>query len=330
MSNKFKARALILTSTFIWGFSFPITRYALSYVDPVAFCGLRGLFGALVFLPVAMRLAHRGAGPGGSYGRERPRLWLWAGMVSGLVLTLATVFQYMGLSLTTSAKSGLLTGLYVTMVPLFGFVLGQLPPRTVWAGLFIGVVGLVLLSGAGGGDGFNRGDALTLVGDLFWALHVILMGHFALKVNPWNYVAVQIVIMSVICLTFSYLIGTFPAFSAFMLVLPCSSYGVLSVALAFLFQFKAQKDVNPTEAALLMQLQSVIAAIAGVLFLSERMTGWMWIGAFLMIVGSLVAQRTCQTKMLLRGMPHFREYLYARAAVAILVVSLCGVAVLVT
>jgi drug/metabolite transporter (DMT)-like permease len=330
MSPKLKAILLILTATTIWGFSFPINRYAMQHADPMAFCGLRFLFGALALLPVALRRAGRGPGPAGEYRDFHPRLWLWAGIGTGLVLAVATALQYYGLSITTSAKSGFLTGLYVTMVPLFGFVMGQLPPRSVWAGLGIGVLGLFLISGTGTSGGFNRGDALTLVADIFWAAHVFLMGYFALKVNPWHYISVQSVVSAVGCLAVAWFFDSLLDFATFKIILPCALYGILSVSVAYICQFKAQKDISCAEAALLMQLQSVIAGIAGIVFLNEIMTGVMWLGALLMVIGSLVAQRTAQTRMLLKGAPHFNEYLFARAAVAILIVSLCGAAVIMT
>ncbi|MDR2404746.1 MAG: DMT family transporter [Deltaproteobacteria bacterium] len=330
MSTKLKATILILIATAIWGFSFPINRYAMGYVDPMAFCGLRFLFGALALIPIAMRRAGRGPGPGASYLQEHPRLWLWAGVVTGLVLALATSLQYYGLSITTSAKSGFITGLYVTMVPLFGFVMGQLPPRSVWIGLAVGLVGLILISGTDTSGGFNRGDALTMVADLFWAAHVLLMGYFALKVNPWQYVAVQAVVSAVFCLVIAFIFNSLPDIETFVKILPCALYGILSVSVAYVCQFKGQKDVSCAEAALLMQLQSVIAGIAGVIFLGEVMTKFMWVGAFLMVAGSLIAQRTAQTKMILKGSPHFNEFLLARFVVAATLVSLCSLAVIVT
>jgi drug/metabolite transporter (DMT)-like permease len=258
-------------------------------------------------------------------------LWLWAGIISGLVLALGTSLQYYGLSITSASKSGFLTGLYVTMVPLFGFIMGQLPPRSVWIGIAIGMVGLVFISGMGDPTGgFNRGDALTLVADLFWAAHVLLMGYFALKVNPWRYVAVQAVVCSLFSLIVAWVFGNLPDFDTFMIILPCALYGVLAVAIAYVFQFIGQKDVGAAEAALLMQLEAVIAGISGVVILGEVMTKWMWLGAFLMVVGSLVAQRAAQTKMILKGSPHFNEFLLARFVVAIVIVSICSIAVIIT
>jgi drug/metabolite transporter (DMT)-like permease len=327
MSPKLKAILLLLTATAIWGFSFPINRYAMEHADPMAFCGLRFLFGAAALIPMALRFAGRGAGPAGSYSSGRPLLWLKAGVVTGLVLASATALQYYGLSITTAAKSGFMTGLYVTMVPLFGFVMGQLPPRSVWLGLAVGLVGLFLISGAGATGGFNRGDALTLAADLFWAAHVFLMGYFALKVNPWHFVAVQAAVSAVACLIVAWFFNSLPDLGVFMAILPCALYGVLSVSFAYVFQFMAQKDISCTEAALIMQLQSVIAGVAGVIFLGEIMTRLMWFGAFLMVLGSLIAQRTTQTKMILKGSPHFTEFLYARAAVAVILAALCGMAV---
>jgi drug/metabolite transporter (DMT)-like permease len=55
-------------------------------------------------------------------------------------------------------------------------------------------------------------------------------------------------------------------------VLPAIAYtAVFSIALGFTFQIVAQKHTPPNEAALILSLESVFAALFGRLFLGERL-----------------------------------------------------------
>jgi drug/metabolite transporter (DMT)-like permease len=235
----------------------------------------------------------------------------------------------MGMVFTTSAKSGFISGLYVTLVPPLGLVLGRIPARTVWAGLSLGLVGLALVSNPFEG-GFNRGDALTLAADLFWAVHVLLVGRYAMRVNPFRFVAVQVGMVGVVCLAVAWYRGVLPDQTAFILTLPFTLFGILSVSACYYFQVAAQQHIHPSEAALLLQLQSVFAAVFGMIFLGETMTRMMWLGAALVVAGSAVAQRHSQQRLILRGSPHFNGYLVLRAATAALILALCWVPFILT
>ncbi|MDR1314932.1 MAG: DMT family transporter, partial [Deltaproteobacteria bacterium] len=268
MTPKRKAALMLLAATVIWGASFPTIRYSVELMDPFAFTGVKFLFSAAALLPLALR--KRASSAGRSLDRELPRryLWLWAGLAAGVLLTAGTALQYMGMVWTTSAKSGFISGLYVTLVPPLGLALGRIPSATVWIALVLGLCGLVLVSNPGGG-GFNRGDALTLAADLFWALHVLLVGRYALRVNPFRFVGVQVGAVGAVCLAIAFFRGALPDRAAFMATLPFSLFGILSVSMCYFFQVAAQKDIRPSEAALLLQLQAVFAALFGMLFLGE-------------------------------------------------------------
>ncbi|MDR2613609.1 MAG: DMT family transporter [Deltaproteobacteria bacterium] len=323
MTPKTKAALLLLLTTVIWGASFPTIRYSVALVDPFAFTGIKFLFSAAALVPAALR--RRGPAPGHAEGHEAPSplLWLWTGLAAGALLTVGTSLQYVGMVWTTSANSGFITGLYVTLVPPLGLVLGRIPARTVWAGLILGVSGMVLVSDPGGLGGFNRGDALTLAADLFWAVHVLLVGRYALRVNAIRFVAVQVGTVGLVCLSIAWFRGALPAEEAFAATLPFALFGILSVSACYWFQVIAQKHVHPSEAALLLQLQSVFAAIFGMIFLGEAMTGLMWAGAALMVTGSAIAQRDSQQRRILPGSPRFRSLLIIRVLTAALVLALC-------
>ncbi|MDR2354377.1 MAG: DMT family transporter [Deltaproteobacteria bacterium] len=330
MAPQKKAILYLLFATITWGLAFPINRMAVHLADPISFTGVRYMLGAIALLPLALHHGQRPA-PGNSFDPAHLHTWLWAGFLAGILISCATIFQYTGLSITTSSKSGFLSALYVTLVPCFVFIIhGNLPERPVWIGLGVGLFGLALVCGSSA-SGFNRGDAYTIVADLFWAGHVLVMGHFALKVNPWRFVAAQAAIGGIISLSIAFMRGSFIDYSTFITILPYALWGVLSVSVAYTCQVYAQKYLSPAEASLIMQLQAIIAAIVGVIFLHEVMTKSMWVGATLVIVGSIIAQNHSHHKVDFKNTPRFsRGFFYIRLTLGLIIVSLTGVAVFLT
>jgi drug/metabolite transporter (DMT)-like permease len=330
MSTKTKALLLLLTATFIWGVSSPINRYALQSMDPWPFSAFRYFFGALALLPLALRWGHRQAQAQYFYQKVGPFLWLKAGLTLGFLLALGTGLQMFGLSVTTASKSGFITSLYVSLVAIFVFVLGQLPRGKVWFGLSLCLVGLIFIGNQGDENGFNWGDALTLVADLVWATHMLFMGYFAIRVNTWRLVASQAAVCFLLCLLMANLTDTMCTWEEFWETLPELLWGVCSVSLAYVCQAMAQINTPTTTTAITLQFQPVLGAICGVLFLKEPLSGALVFGAILLISGALIAQRAEEPVKLTRDHKHYRGICLARLLVALLVVSLCGLSLLFT
>ena len=73
--------------------------------------------------------------------------------------------------------------------------------------------------------------------------------------------------------------------------LPAILYaGIVSSGIAFTFQIVAQRHTPPAEAALIMSLESVFAAIAGAILLGEMLTIRAAIGAFLIMLGVVMVE----------------------------------------
>jgi len=288
MSPKIRALMFLLISAFIWGFSYPIGRAALEYITPWAYGGLRFMFGTLSLLPLALR-TRRSPVPLAYTGNISPFLWLWGGMLGGLCLSCGAVMQLYGLSQIPASKVGFITTLYVSLVPVLALVAGYIPRPLIGVGLVIGLSGLYLLTGGSSG-GFGRSEAMILVADVFWAMQVIITGHFATRVNTWLFSLAQALTSCVLVLGLAVVTGGMPGWSLFFKTLPFTMWGILSVGVAYSCQALAQREISSTSAAMIFPLQSVIGAAAGVLFLGEHMTPRMIIGAGVIILGSLIAQ----------------------------------------
>ena len=66
--------------------------------------------------------------------------------------------------------------------------------------------------------------------------------------------------------------------------------GILSTGIAFTLQLIGQKDLDPTPAAVIMSMESVVAVICGALILKETMTGLEITGCVLMFIAVMISQ----------------------------------------
>jgi drug/metabolite transporter (DMT)-like permease len=66
--------------------------------------------------------------------------------------------------------------------------------------------------------------------------------------------------------------------------------GIISGALAYTIQIFAQADTPPAEAALILALESLFAALAGALMLGERLTAVGAMGCLLILAGAVAVE----------------------------------------
>jgi drug/metabolite transporter (DMT)-like permease len=308
-------RALIylFIAALIWGFSYPIGRIALDDLSPFAYSGLRYMFGSLALMPLAWRWRRRPA-PMAYAGNDSPRLWLWAGLLSGLCLSVGAVLQLYGLAQSSAGKVAFITTLYVSMVPLLAFIAGQMPRLLVLVGLGVGLAGLYLLTGGAGG--FHKGEGLILAADVFWALQVLIAGQFAARINTWLFSLAQAATACAVTLILTFLSGQMPGWGLFLQTLPLTMWGILSVSVAYTCQVLAQREISSTSAALVLPLQSVIGSAAGVLILGEQMTSGMIVGALIIISGCVIAQFAREPVLITGEHRLYRPLWRLRAALA--------------
>jgi drug/metabolite transporter (DMT)-like permease len=70
--------------------------------------------------------------------------------------------------------------------------------------------------------------------------------------------------------------------------------GIVSVGIAFTLQVIAQKKVEPSRAAIILNLEAVFAVLAGWLFFTELLTMKEWLGCGLMFLGMILSQMKSQ------------------------------------
>jgi len=210
-------------------------------------------------------------------------------VLAGLVLFVAATLQQYGVVFTTAGKAGFITSLYVVFVPVLGLVIGQRTGRFIWAGVALCAVGLYLLS-AKGLVGISLGDGLVLIGAIFWAVHMLVIGRLAGEVSVLELAVGQFVVVSVLSLIGACAFETVRWFDIRSAMVPILYAGLLSVAVAYTLQVVGQTRAHPAHAAIILSMESVFAAVGGWIVFSEGLSPRALVGCGLMLGGVLLAQ----------------------------------------
>lgn len=278
------ATALLLLCTMFWGFAFIAQKSAMDSMGPLTFAGVRYLLGGLLVLPLGLYELRRKA------VRLTGQHWLFIGAMS-TVFFLGSCLQQAGLASTTATNAGFLTGLYVFFVPLLGFVLLRTRPHPIiFVGVPLALIGIYFLNG-GGLHSFNAGDWLIVGSALFWAMHVILLGHLARVTGlPIFISAVSFLFAGVVAssLAFGLETPTVEAISAGWMEIAYAA--VLSTAVGFTLQAVGQQHVPPANAAIVLSAESLFAALGGALVLGERLPLVGYAGATLIFAAILLVE----------------------------------------
>lgn len=290
ISKTCRANIALSLAAFFWGTTFIVQRQAMDNLTPMAYGGLRFTLGALALAPLAVpraiKAVRRAEDLGGLW-----RTWLSGSLAAGLCIFVGVSLQQYGLIWTTAGKAGFITSLYVVIVPIFLRLVGQKIVLGEAVGAVLALIGLYLLSFTEGPLGLSRGDGLVLISAFVWAGHVLSVGWFAPRMDPVVLGAGQALVCGLLSLTAAALLGQWPSMAEFSAAwFDVLWGGLFSVTLGFTFQVIGQKDAKPAPAAIILQMESVVAVIAGWLILNEAMNGRMLSGAAIMLTGMLISQ----------------------------------------
>ena len=221
--------------------------------------------------------------------RATRRQWGMGGLLGFFYLT-ALVVQTIGLQHTTPGKSGFITGLSVAMVPFLYWAFARRSPG--WAqvsGAIVATVGLGVLS-LRGNLTMSWGDALTLLGALLYALHIMATGFFAPRVPPSTLAVTQMAVSTLLCALITPFVAHITlqiGWQAWVEIIWTALSGTIY---AFFIQAWAQQYTTSTHAAVLLCFESVFAAVSGVIFGMDTVTLRMILGASLIFSGTLIIE----------------------------------------
>ena len=181
------AAALLVLVTAVWGSTFVMIKDVVRTLPVPDFLALRFLIAAAVMVPVFWRPLRR---------LSRPLVW--RGLALGAIYGLAQIFQTFGLSHTSAAVSGFVTGMYVVLTPVLGaLLLGQRAPASTWFAVALSTAGLAVL--ALHGFAVGTGELLVLISAALYALHIVALGLWSGAQDALGLATIQMVAIAVLC-----------------------------------------------------------------------------------------------------------------------------------
>lgn len=291
LSNNTKGGFVLLFATIIWGFAFVFQDMAGEHLGAFAINGVRMIIGGL-FLLLFLALKK---------DIKIDKATFMGGAISGFALFAASSFQQFGISAyldnqAAAGKSGFLTALYMVFVPIISFVfLKRKPSFLIIISLALALPGMYLLC-VKGGFTVDMADILILASAVCFAVQILCVDHFTKRSNPIKFSFVQLTACGVYSLIFMFVFEK-PTIIGFKnALLPILFIGLFSSGVAYTMQVVGQKLMSEAnKASLIMSLESVFAAIAGVLILNEKMSVSEICGCVLVFVAVILAQTDIKT-----------------------------------
>jgi drug/metabolite transporter (DMT)-like permease len=278
---QWRADLALASVALIWGSTFVLVKSALEDISTVLFLALRFSMAAIALSGIlVLRQKHR----------QEPRRWM-AGLVTGAFLYLGFLLQTLGLRFTTAAKSGFITGLYIVVVPLLSaIVYRKAPGISEWLGVTAATAGMGLMTLNASSFQIGKGDLLTLGCAFAFAIHILVLGHNAPRMDSDWLALLQVSACAGIALSTFWWLEE-PVFrwsSTLWAALAVTS--ILATTVAFWIQTWAQKYTSATRAALDFALEPVFAWLTSFLVANEILSGRAIAGAACILGGILLVE----------------------------------------
>jgi drug/metabolite transporter (DMT)-like permease len=274
---------MLLATVLLWALNLTVSRYILLHgFQPLSYATVRYGFAAAIFLAVA-----------GGLGIARSDWWLVA--VAAVLLFLNQIAFVYALERTTAATVGLILGSLPIFAGLIGLAVGleRLPGR-FWLAAAVSFGGVALVALGSGGDlSGNLGGNLLGVGtSASWAGYSVAIAPLMQRYSPLRISAVVLTLTWVLLLAAGLGQTADQDFSLGWEVWALFAFAVLGpLVITNVLWYTAVHRVGPSRATLAANLQPFVAALFGVILLSEQITLVQVIGGALIAVGIVLSRR---------------------------------------
>jgi drug/metabolite transporter (DMT)-like permease len=285
------AALLLLLVTAVWGTTFGIVHTTSAQFPPFALTGVRFAIAAAVLLPWVLARGEL-SGPA-----------VRTGLVLGVLLFAGFATQTWGISRTTPARAGFITGLNVVLVPILGRLLGERIPRRAVYAVLTSLLGLTILTwgcelpGVGCSvleDSLPEralGDRFVILCAFAYAVHVVGVSRWAAALPALGVNVVQLLVVAVLSGLAALLLErplpapTAPVWGAILfLALPAT-------VITFSLMLAVQRYTTATRASLIYSLEAVFAAVFSWFWIGEVPSASVWAGGALMLLAVVMLER---------------------------------------
>ena len=262
--NTLAISSLVLSAIFFGG-TFIVVKYLLDDFSPINIVFLRYAVATILFLFSGGIPTKKTVKPGLLMG-----VFLWVGYVT----------QTQGLLTTSTINSGVVTGFYIVLTPIFSKIINKtsLSGKSYLFSL-TGFLGIFLIASNSYDQLF--GNLFTLICATGYALHIVMVERYIKNQNISQLMFVQSLIGTLLCVPFLNL----EQFSfKIQYVMPILFLGFVVNFAAFYLQLYGQRIIKASTAALLLSLEAIFALIIGILYVGEVLNITNWAGVFLVLL----------------------------------------------
>ena len=262
------ARLMMLVNAAVWGSGYTMLKHVQGVMTSQWMMFFRMtasvVLMAIVFLPHLRKIR---------IGR-----YIVPGLILALTYWLGFLFQLKGLETTSPGRNSFFTDTYCVMVPFVIWALTRKRPsiqHIVAAFVCAFGIGLVSLSGTGGDlIGLSSGDTLTIIGALFYAVNLVVVGMMGRKFDAVALMLMEFTWCAVFFGAGAVMFDGAPSASWMKLdVVLCLAYLVIgSTIIAQIFQTIAVQNLPATEGSVILSTECIFAMIVAVIFTGEKLT----------------------------------------------------------
>ncbi|XP_065856630.1 uncharacterized protein [Euphorbia lathyris] len=293
-SRKVRSIFLLNAITIVYASNIPVVKEVETIMDPAAFTVVRFVVAAIPFIPYVLE----------ARGDRKTRN---AGIELGIWLSFGYLMQALGLMTSDAGRASFISMFTVIVVPLLDGMLGAVIPARTWFGALMSLVGVGMLESSGSPP--SIGDLLNFLSAACFGVHMLRTEHVSRSTSKKNFLALLGYEVCVVALfsTIWYIVKSQfdgiqtsdPSSWTLTMVwhwmvtfpwIPALYTGVFSTVLCLWIEMSAMCDVSATDAAIIYGLEPVWGAAFAWFLLGERWGTTGWIGAALVLVGSLTVQ----------------------------------------
>jgi inner membrane transporter RhtA len=155
----------------------------------------------------------------------------------------------------------------------------------LWA--LLAAFGIALIAPWNGQVGIDLlGAGLALLAGAFWAAYIVLGGKAAQLMSGGDAVSIGMIFASLVVIPFAFWEGNIGKIDIHFLSIGLA-IALLSSAIPYTLEMNALKHLPSKTFSILMSLEPAVAALCGLLFLSEHLSIYQWLSILSVVVASI-------------------------------------------
>ncbi|KAL8474696.1 hypothetical protein ACS0TY_031224 [Phlomoides rotata] len=279
-SKKLRGIILLNLISIVYASDIAVIKDVEAFTDPAYFSAVRFGVSAIPFLPFVFQA-------------RDDRDIRNSGLELGLWVSLGYLSEALGLVTSDAGRASFISLFTVIVVPVLESMLGEIVPARTWYGILMSVVGICMLECSGSPP--NIGDLFNFLSAIFFGIHTLRTEHISRTTRKEHLlpllgyeVCVVAILSTIWCMMGGNIDGkiSWDQMVAFPWI-PALYTGVFSTGLCLWGEIAAMRDVSATETAVIYGLEPVWGAGFAWFLLGERWGVAGWIGALLILGGSL-------------------------------------------